>query len=202
VFKHEFGGCGNRATRLGGRARSTFHFTQQFAGSSTRYPSARLGRGLFQLRAASLLVGSFGRVVVTRLPVSRCAVVYRDRRGWFLSPVCAASARPSSFVHSRSRHPFKRVGGTFTCPPVTSRWSPVDSHFFDLARPVALVATVSRTASVRLCLPRGQTGAFCRPVALVVARSLVTSPQLERARRFVRSLLVTRPRDLLSNGVV
>jgi hypothetical protein len=145
------------------------------------------------------------RLVAWSSPVCRFQGVRSftgDRRGWFLSPVCAASARPSSFVHSRSRHPFKRVGGTFTRPPVTSRWSPVDSHFFDLARPVALVATASRTASVRLCLPRGQTGAFCRPVALVVARSLVTSPQLERARRFVRSLLVTRPRDLLSNGVV
>jgi hypothetical protein len=38
-FKHEFGGCGNRVTSLGGRARSIVHFTQQLVG---RLPVARL----------------------------------------------------------------------------------------------------------------------------------------------------------------
>jgi hypothetical protein len=60
-FKHEFGGCGNRATSLGGRARSIFHFTHQLVGSSARCPSARLGRGASQVRALSLLVGSSRR---------------------------------------------------------------------------------------------------------------------------------------------
>jgi hypothetical protein len=75
VFKHEFGGCGNRVQRLGGRARSIFHFTQQLVGTSTRCSSARFSRGSSQVRAMSSPVASFRRA--GRHPFARFTVCGR-----------------------------------------------------------------------------------------------------------------------------
>jgi hypothetical protein len=80
-------------------------------------------------------------MVASRSPVWWCAFVSPSWSGLILSPVCVSSGRSSSFVHSRPRHTFPRIGLTFTRPPETSRCSSVVSHFFDGTRPVTLVAT-------------------------------------------------------------
>jgi hypothetical protein len=121
-------------------------------------------------------------LVAARLLVSRCALVCSQWSRLVPSRVCVASARSAFLVHSRSRHPFPRIGLTFTRPPqrrvgrrslVISSTEPVQSRWS---------ALVARTACVCLCLPRGQNGTSCRSVALVAARKVVTSPQLELAR--------------------
>jgi hypothetical protein len=126
------------------------------------------------------LVGRIS-LVATRLLVSRCALVSPQWSRLVLPRVCVASYRSAFLVRSRSRHPFPRIGLTFTRPPqrrvgrrslVISSTEPVQSRWSALA---------ARTASVCLCLPRGQNGTPCRPVALIARRSLVTSPQLELA---------------------
>jgi hypothetical protein len=71
-----------------------------------------------------------------------------------------------------------------------------------VTRPVALVAA---RCAYRKRLPLTSAGtdwSVLSSVARVAVRSLVTSAPRKLARRSVRSWLVTRSRDLLSNGVV
>jgi hypothetical protein len=184
---------------LGGRARPKVHFMQQLLGSFARCRLlVLLGARLKPAQLACSLV-RLVLLVATRLLVSRCALVCSQWSRLVLSRVCVASARAAFLVHSRSRHPFTRIGLTFTRPPqrrvgrrslVISSTGPVQSRWS---------ALVARTASVCLCLPRGQNGTSCRPVALVAARKLVTSPQPRACSSLVRLLLVSRSRDLLSS---
>jgi hypothetical protein len=155
-FKHEFGGCGNRAASPGGRDRSIFHFTQQLVGSSARCPSARLCRGASQVRAVSLLVGSsrragrrsFARFTMCArllaMVAARAVSGLRCVRSFGVSRSFALTSSVPS--HRTDLHP----------SPATSRWSSVVSHFFDGARPVALVGA-RRSYRMRLPLPSAGT---------------------------------------------
>jgi hypothetical protein len=198
-FKHEFGGCGNRVTSLGGRARSIFHFTQQLVESSARCPSARLGRGTSQVRAVSLLVGlfhlpgrhSFARFMVCarQLALVATGAVSGLRCVWSFGVSRSLAITSPALAHRIDLHP----------STATSRWSPVVSHFFDGTRPVALVGT---RCSYRKRLPLSSAGtewnvlssshagrpSFTRHISSTRARS---SP--------VRPLLVSRSRDLPSS---